>query len=175
MCLFCRESFSINIDNPCTKQIKGTNHRLRKIRLSNRYDNQTRVTVCLKGHSSSSLENVSTCRKNIIVKHHKNRQALPDQPRIPIINVMNIPQPIEDVSFWENIVRLVIRNPHIYKYYIHLFMQKFIKIALGLTIVDCLLQLIGYQDMVRRILKLAIKSHRCYQAMFRYFCFLSYL
>ena len=88
--------------------MKSTNYQPRKIRLSNRYDNQTKVTVCLKGPSTSYLEDVSTCRKNIVVRHQNNRHELPNQPRIPNINVMNIPQPIEDVSFWENIVRLVI-------------------------------------------------------------------
>ena len=76
-----------------------------KIRLSNRYDNQTRVTVCLRNKISNSVSKISTCRKNVDVIHGRQIQEVQTPPSVPKINVMNIPQPIEDVSFWDNIIR----------------------------------------------------------------------
>ena len=103
-----RETFSFQLDVPCQTKTR-TNHPSnplpRKIRLSNRYDNQTKVTVCLKPASAGSVEDVSTCRKGVLVRHFNDVTGLPEQPSIPKINVLKIPQPIEDVSFWESIVR----------------------------------------------------------------------
>ena len=106
-----RESFSLRIDFPCSSDVTSTTHPLnnyRRIRLSNRYDNQTKVIICLKGPPKSAYEEVANCRRNVLVNHHHSRHNdFPKQPKIPKISVMNIPQPIEDVSFWENIVRYV--------------------------------------------------------------------
>ena len=106
--VYCRETFSFRVDVPCQTKT-GSNYPSnplpRKIRLSNRYDNQTKVTVCLKAASTASVEDVSTCRKGVLVRHYNDVSGLPEQPSIPKINVRNIPQPIEDVSFWESIVR----------------------------------------------------------------------
>ena len=76
-----------------------------KIRLSNRYDNQTRVTICLKNKISNAVSQISTCIKNVEVMHQRQIQEVQTPPSVPKINVMNIPQPIEDVSFWDNIIR----------------------------------------------------------------------
>ena len=110
--IYCyRESFSLRIDFPCPSDVMSTSHTLtsyRRIRLSNRYDNQTKVIICLKGPPKSAYEEVANCRRNVLVNHHHSRHNdFPKQPKIPKISVMNIPQPIEDVSFWENIVRYV--------------------------------------------------------------------
>ena len=105
---FFRESFSFRLDVPCQKN-KGTNnvsnHSPPTIRLSNRYDNQTMATICLKSQTTISINKVSTCRKNIQIQHRQIFHEVQKPPSIPRINVMNIPQPIEDVSFWENILR----------------------------------------------------------------------
>ena len=110
--IYCyRESFSLRIDFPCPSDVMSTSHPLtsyRRIRLSNRYDNQTKVIICLKGPPKSIYEEVANCKRNVLVNHrHSRHNDFPKQPEIPKIDVMNIPQPIEDVSFWENMLRYV--------------------------------------------------------------------
>ena len=108
--IFHRESFSLRIDFPCSSDVTSRSHLLnhhQRIRLSNRYDNQTKVIICLKGPPKSVYEEVANCKRNVLVNHHNQHNDFPEQPKIPKISVMNIPQPIEDVSFWENIVRYV--------------------------------------------------------------------
>ena len=103
-----RESFSFRLNIPCQKSVdvkNVENNKPQKIRLSNRYNNQTRVTVCLRNKISNSVRQISTCRKNVYVLHRSQNQEVQTPPSIPKINVMNIPQPIEDVSFWDNIIR----------------------------------------------------------------------
>ena len=105
---YFRESFSLRLDIPCQKSISVknvANNIPQKIRLSNRYDNQTRVTVCLRNKISNFASQISTCRKNVDVLHQRQIQEVQTPPSVPKINVMNIPQPIEDVSFWDNIIR----------------------------------------------------------------------
>ena len=96
------------MDIPCQESVgvKNVGNNIpQKIRLSNRYDNQTRVTICLRNKVSNSVSQISTCRKNVDVLHQRQIQELQTPPSAPKISVMNIPQPIEDVSFWDNIIR----------------------------------------------------------------------
>ena len=104
---FLRESFSFRASSSCTPV--STNYPsvsiTRRIRLSNRYENQSKVRVCLNGPPTNSEKYEVTCRKGVLVTHHIDDKAFPRQPTIPKVNVMNLPPPVEDVSFWEHVTR----------------------------------------------------------------------
>ena len=79
---------------------------IKKLRLSNRFLNQTKATVCLNsGLPTSQNDDGLICKRNVLVSRFVSKYIFPKQPSVQQIGVKNLPLPVEDVSFWESVVR----------------------------------------------------------------------